>query len=127
MKRTLVRFALACLLTGCGGSSTPSGVSTLYNPGTTPGINTGGTWVPVGPAPLFDNTIMPQLTNQSGRVNGFGPDPSDSKILTIAAADGGLWRSVDDGQTWAPLADNAPSLSIGILPTALTPAAPGPI
>ena len=42
MKRTLVRFALACLLTGCGGSSAPSGVSRLYNPGTAWGASIPG-------------------------------------------------------------------------------------
>jgi photosystem II stability/assembly factor-like uncharacterized protein len=41
----------------------------------------------------------------SGRVNGIAIDPKDSKIIYLAAAGGGLWRTVDKGQTWTPLSD----------------------
>ena len=41
----------------------------------------------------------------SGRVNGVAFDPTDGKTIYLAAAGGGLWKTTDKGQTWAPLSD----------------------
>lgn len=46
----------------------------------------------------------------SGRVTALAVDGSTTYA---GAADGGMWRSTDNGRSWSPLWQNAPSLSIG--------------
>ncbi|HEX6499118.1 MAG TPA: glycosyl hydrolase [Micromonosporaceae bacterium] len=47
-----------------------------------------------------------------GRVTALAADGS---TLYMGAADGGVWKSTDGGTTWAPLTDDAATLSIGAL------------
>jgi photosystem II stability/assembly factor-like uncharacterized protein len=49
----------------------------------------------------------------SGRVRSIAFDPIDSNTVYVAAAVGGLWKTVDytaDSVVWQPLADNLPTL-----------------
>ena len=63
-------------------------------------------WVPLGPFDAVGTTNL-------GRVNAIAFDPANPKIIYIGAADGGLWKSPDNGATWTPLTDVLPTLSIG--------------
>ena len=56
-------------------------------------------------------SIGPAFT--SGRVSGFAVDPGDSNRYFIAAASGGVWKTVNDGTTWTPVFDTQGSYSIG--------------
>ncbi len=47
----------------------------------------------------------------SGRVTALAAAPDGAWFL--GAADGGVWRSWDQGQHWTPVFDNMPTLSIG--------------
>ncbi|MFZ0737517.1 MAG: hypothetical protein WA002_11735 [Candidatus Acidiferrales bacterium] len=69
-------------------------------------------WTPIGPQPLQDEA---PFGNTSGRVNAVVVDPCDTTNDTvyIGAADGGVWRTTDGGNTWTPLTDGQPSLSSG--------------
>src|SRR6185437_8177571 len=80
------------------------------------------TWTPLGPAPIPNGQTDPQLlpANEepvSGRVTAIAIDPADTTANTVyvGTAQGGLYRTLDGGQTWTPLMESAPSLAIGAL------------
>jgi photosystem II stability/assembly factor-like uncharacterized protein len=52
-------------------------------------------------------------TNIGGRMTDIAVHPLDGDIVYAGAAEGGVLRSVDAGQTWMPLFDDQPVLSIG--------------
>ncbi|MHC4126737.1 MAG: VPS10 domain-containing protein, partial [Planctomycetota bacterium] len=52
-------------------------------------------------------------TNIGGRMTGIAVHPLDGDIVYAGAAEGGVLRSVDAGQTWTPLFDDQPVLSVG--------------
>ncbi len=59
------------------------------------------TWEPAGP------------TNIGGRITDLVVDPTDANIVYAGAAEGGVLRTTDGGQSWTPLFDDQPSLAIG--------------
>lgn len=78
-----------------------------------------GSWVSVGPQPTraaFTGAAM------AGRVSALAADPRNPDVVYAGAAQGGVWKTTDGGQTWRPLTDNQPSLAIGAL--ALDPTNP---
>jgi photosystem II stability/assembly factor-like uncharacterized protein len=66
----------------------------------------GPVWRNLGPA------------NGAGRVSAVAFDPNNPAIVYRGTADGGVWRSVDSGRTWAPLIDELGDLSIGSIAVA---------
>lgn len=66
-------------------------------------------WEPIGPAPA--TTTFLKLGNIAGRVSSVVVHPTDPKIVFLATATGGIWKSTDGGTSWRPVADNAPSLA----------------
>jgi uncharacterized protein (TIGR03437 family) len=70
---------------------------------------TNGRWTEMGPGAinsLLDNPV-------SGRVNSLVVDPRNNSIVYVAAAGGGVWKSVNRGNRWTPVADELPSLASG--------------
>ena len=75
-------------------------------------------WTPLGPKPLIappgDTAI-----SYSGRVSAIALHPqydgSSNKTIYVGAAQGGVWRSTDNGQTWTPLLDSQPTQAVGSL------------
>jgi photosystem II stability/assembly factor-like uncharacterized protein len=63
-------------------------------------------WSPVGPPPTGPN---------NGRVPTVALDPTDTNIVYIGAANGGVWKSTNAGTVWSPLTDYQPSLASGSL------------
>ncbi|MFO0880153.1 MAG: autotransporter-associated beta strand repeat-containing protein [Gemmataceae bacterium] len=61
-------------------------------------------WFPQGPGPINDVTWQGGTT--TGRVNSVAVDPRDSNVMYVGAADGGLWRTKNNGYTWEQLIDN---------------------
>jgi hypothetical protein len=51
----------------------------------------------------------------AGRIAALAVDPTHTGVLYAGGADGGVFRSTDDGATWAPIADHLPALSVGSL------------
>jgi len=56
-------------------------------------------------------------TNIGGRITSLAASP-DGQTIYAGAASGGVWKTTDDGLAWAPIFDDAPTLSIGDLAVA---------
>lgn len=57
--------------------------------------------------------IGPAMT--SGRVSGIAVEPGNPSHYYVAAASGGVWKTVNAGITWTPVFDRESSYSIGYL------------
>ena len=66
-------------------------------------------WVPIGPR------------NVGGRVRCLAIDPANGSIVYAGPASGGIYKSLDSGESWFPLWHDEPSLSIGAI--AISPSA----
>jgi photosystem II stability/assembly factor-like uncharacterized protein len=51
--------------------------------------------------------------NMGGRVVDIEAVENDFKVVYVAAASGGVWKSTNAGNTWVPIFDRYPSASIG--------------
>ena len=51
----------------------------------------------------------------TGRITEIVVDPTQPLTIYLAAARGGVWKTVDGGVTWFPMSDNEVSLAIGAL------------
>jgi hypothetical protein len=67
------------------------------------------TWSILGPI----NTIGGGA--HDGRVNAMAVDPKNSSIAYCGAAMGGVWKTINKGQTWLPLTDHVVSLAMGAI------------
>ncbi|MDQ1699061.1 MAG: hypothetical protein QOG34_924, partial [Frankiaceae bacterium] len=82
--------------------------------------DSGQPWTSVGPRPLhvtdpvYDPTLL-GWTTVDGRVTSIAIDPRDKNGDTVylGTAAGGVWRSTNGGQSWTPVTDSLPTLSIG--------------
>lgn len=54
-------------------------------------------------------------TNIEGRVTDILVHPSNSNVIYVGAASGGIFRTMDGGTSWEPIFDDAGSISIGAL------------
>ncbi|HEX8368114.1 MAG TPA: VCBS repeat-containing protein [Pyrinomonadaceae bacterium] len=81
----------------------------------------GSMWLPLGPAPIPVNAT----TSNSGRVSAIAVHPTNPNIVYVGTAQGGLYRSVNGGETWTPLLDGALTLAIGAV--AISPSDPSTV
>jgi photosystem II stability/assembly factor-like uncharacterized protein len=81
-------------------------------------------WTAIGPAPLV-NTSMSGSPAYSGRIAALAADPRNANIIYIAAAGGGVWKTLDGGTTWKSLTDKQPIQFMGAI--ALAPSNPSVI
>jgi autotransporter-associated beta strand protein len=63
------------------------------------------TWFNIGPATLTNEANGAGIINAAGRVNDVAVDPTDPNVIYIATAGGGLWKTMNAGQTWLPIFD----------------------
>ncbi|WP_370000031.1 T9SS type A sorting domain-containing protein [Winogradskyella sp.] len=64
-------------------------------------------WMNVGPQTVPDANGYPNFP-QMGRLTNFmrfTKVPSDENVLFVSAPNGGIWKSTDNGNTWAPKLD----------------------
>ena len=63
----------------------------------------GFSWRSVGPA------------NMGGRISDIEANPQNPKVIYVAAATGGIWKTVNAGTTWTPVFDRYPCHSVSEL------------
>src|ERR1700756_4480667 len=78
------------------------------------------TWTSIGPTPTTGGFFSPV----TGRITAIAVDPSDTtgNTVLIGGAQGGIWRSIDAGATWAAVGDQDASLAMGSI--AFAPSSP---
>ncbi|MDO8366446.1 MAG: T9SS type A sorting domain-containing protein [Saprospiraceae bacterium] len=59
-------------------------------------------------------------THVSGRITDVAMHHTDLQTIYAASASGGVWKSADAGESWFPITDGLPSLSIGDIAIDLT-------
>ena len=65
------------------------------------------TWFPFGPNSVPDNQTG-YMENGIGRINCIAFDPIDPAKYYIGVAQGGVWKTTNNGLNWTPLTDNLP-------------------
>ena len=90
------------------------GVTGRFSPSLAPSAS--GLWTNVGPSgQLPPQVLFSGPSPVSGRVNAVAFDPTNSNVIYLGAAGGGLWKSTDGGQGWAPLTDAWPYLNVSAI------------
>jgi photosystem II stability/assembly factor-like uncharacterized protein len=82
-------------------------------------------WTPLGPLAIPNGQTYSAAGARvlvSGRVTAIAIDPSTPDTVYLGTAQGGVWKSTDNGVSWEPRTDNEVSLAIGAL--ALDPHSP---
>ncbi len=84
---------------------------------------------PPAAAPSLADSVFANLSfrnigpaNMSGRIADVEGVPGDPTVVYVGSASGGVWKSTNAGQTWSPIFDKQPVMSIGDL--ALEPGNP---
>jgi hypothetical protein len=76
----------------------------------------GPQWQSIGPWTVPNGqTYGTSRTNVAGRISSLAIDPSKPSHILIGAANGGIWESRDQGASWLPRSDFAPTLAIGAI------------
>jgi len=77
-------------------------------------------WQLIGPQPVANF-----YSGAAGRIAALAIDPSNTQIVYMGGAEGGVWKTVDGGTSWTPLTDSQVSLAVGAI--ALDPSNPNTI
>ncbi|MBV9009918.1 MAG: hypothetical protein JO354_12255 [Verrucomicrobia bacterium] len=78
-------------------------------------------WAPIGPTPIPNGQTDPADANGisltqnpvSGRTTAVAIHPTNPNITYVGTAQGGLYRTLDGGNTWTQLLDNAATNAVG--------------
>ena len=65
-------------------------------------------WEPLGPVEWTSSSYNPG----NGRVNTIALDPSNPEVIYVGTPASGLWRSMDDGDSWEALFTDLPSMGV---------------
>src|SRR5260370_21772021 len=72
-------------------------------------------WTFIGPEPMsIPNLPFPPIL-ATGRVTAIAADPTAAGRVFAGTADGGVWRTTDNGANFTPVFETQPNLSIGAL------------
>jgi photosystem II stability/assembly factor-like uncharacterized protein len=65
------------------------------------------TWLPAGPNAL-PNNLTGYMENGIGRINCISFDPNSPSTYYVGVAQGGVWKTTNNGVSWLPLTDDLP-------------------
>src|SRR5918912_1899444 len=82
-------------------------------------------WTPVGPDPIPNGNVQGGQTPTSGRTVTIAVDPTDPNVVYFGAASGGVYRTMNGGQTYTQLMDTAVTENIGFV--AIAPSDPNTV
>lgn len=84
-----------------------------------PPVDPGCNWYCIGPSVVRKGQVFSTASNTyttapvSGRITSIAYDPNDTNVIYAAAAQGGIWKSLDGGKNWQPKSDFEISLAMG--------------
>ncbi|MGA8259554.1 MAG: hypothetical protein WB783_05000 [Arenicellales bacterium] len=81
----------------------------------------GCNWTPMGPAP-FSEGKGSSFTDCSGRLCSIAVHPTAPSTIYVGTANGGVWKTIDNGLSWVPKTGDQFSLAIGAI--AIDPVTP---
>jgi photosystem II stability/assembly factor-like uncharacterized protein len=64
-------------------------------------------WTPFGPN-VLPNNLTGYMENGIGRINCIAFHPTNANTYFVGVAQGGVWKTTNNGTTWTPLTDNLP-------------------
>lgn len=73
-----------------------------------------GPWHTMGPSPIDANSFYGK-PNYAGRVQAIAVDQTNSNIIYLGAAEGGVWKTTNGGTNWTPLTDQQASMATGAI------------
>jgi len=69
--------------------------------------NASAIWTPFGPN-VLPNNLTGYMENGIGRINCIAFHPSNANTFFVGVAQGGMWKTTNNGVSWTPLTDNLP-------------------
>lgn len=69
--------------------------------------NVSSVWAPTGPN-VLPNNLTGYMENGIGRINCIAFHPTNLNTYFIGVAQGGVWKTTNNGVSWIPLTDNLP-------------------
>jgi uncharacterized protein (TIGR03437 family) len=77
-------------------------------------------WAALGPQPILNGQTFGFPRNSvSGRISAIALDPRydgvNNQTLYVGGAQGGVWKSTDNGANWTPITDGQPSIATGAI------------
>ncbi len=64
-------------------------------------------WTPFGPN-VLPNNLTGYMENGIGRINCIAFHPTNANTYFVGVAQGGVWKTTNNGTSWTPLTDNLP-------------------
>lgn len=77
-------------------------------------------WVSIGPSLITGSSGLP--SGSVGRIDSIAFHPTDPNIFYAGSPFGGLWKTMDGGNSWTPLTDKLPF--VGVFTIAVDPKHP---
>ncbi len=68
-----------------------------------------GTWIEKGPLSAVNTATW---SSHIGRLSNIAIDPNDNMHLVVTSLGGGVWKSINEGDTWTPLFDQETTMSL---------------
>lgn len=78
-------------------------------------LSAANNWQQLGPDPITGEQMGDFGIDSSGRTTAVIIHPTDPNTVYIGAAQGGVWKTTDGGNTFVPLTDSQATLAVGTM------------